>query len=83
MRRLPKWVFLVSENGDWQWAEDGVQEKMLARQSRVTAWVLFICLQDKLSHRPAERLLVFRDQLSELNYRRLSRIILRRQADTG
>lgn len=74
-------IFTVSEEGDWQWGLPGQTERLLAPQSRVTAWVLLICLQDKLSGSVAERLMLFRDQLSEQNYRRLCRIILRRQSN--
>ncbi len=81
IRPPAEYIFSVSEEGDWQWGQPDQPPRLLAPQSRVTGWVLLICLQDKLSGATAERLLLFRDQLSEQNYRRLCRIILRRQSN--
>nr|WP_246840648.1 protein YgfX [Lacimicrobium sp. SS2-24] len=71
---------MVSEQGDWQWAEEDSGQWQLSSLSRVTGWLLIVCLVDKFTGHTVKKLIIFRDQVPERDYRRLCRIILRRQS---
>lgn len=69
-------IFSLSEQGDWQWLDEQPSGLMqISSSSRVTAWLVFISLQDAFDKHQRQYLCVFRDAVSVADYRRLCRII--------
>nr|WP_232848501.1 protein YgfX [Bowmanella yangjiangensis] len=72
----PEWgVANVSERGEWQWLNNHSVPMQITSDSRATSWLLFICLQDVLDSKQHRYLCIFRDAVSEADYRRLCRIL--------
>lgn len=65
----------LSEDGKWQWLDGQSSPMQVTTDSRVTAWLLFVSLQDALDHRQRQYLCIFRDAVSVADYRRLCRIL--------
>ncbi len=67
---------------DGQWIEVGQLEQsswLISGQSRMTSLVLFLKLSSVVNANDAKWLLIYHDQVSEQNYRRLCRAIIFQQ----
>ncbi len=76
----PQPIIIFSEKGDWLECNNDQQlSYRLSQQSRVTSVVLFVHLVPPLAKTQAKRRLIFKDQLSEQDYRRMCRAIFYQQ----
>ena len=76
-------VALVSQQGDWTYLsqQDNTSWK-LSQRSRLTSWILWIHISEKIGVGESRWHWIFRDQVSEQDYRRLCRCILYQQHKT-
>lgn len=71
-----KFAVMVSYQGQWTYLDQReVANWTLGANSKMTSWLLWVHLQPKLVGKPRWQW-VFRDQVSEQDYRRLCRCIL-------
>ncbi len=67
----------VDDNGEWIWLEQQTVS-VITSASRVSAWLLWVCLRPQMGGK-AQWIWIFQDAVSEADYRRLARIIIRMQ----
>jgi hypothetical protein len=73
-------VALVSQRGDWTYlSQQDDTSWQFSQRSRLTSWVLWIHISSKIRVGQSRWHWVFRDQVSEQDYRRLCRCILYQQ----
>lgn len=71
---------IFSQQGDWlETHKDGQTSWCITNQSRVCSLLLFIHLVSPLNKQKSRWRLVFKDQVTELNFRRLCRAIIFQQ----
>ncbi|MDF2177991.1 hypothetical protein P2G88_06975 [Aliiglaciecola sp. CAU 1673] len=70
-------VFNLDEQGHWLYLDEEGQPLQIDPDSRISPLMLWICLRPRFSHQPKQWFWLFRDAVSETDYRRLCRIIRR------
>ena len=76
-------VAVVSQQGDWTYlSQQDDTSWQFTQRSRLTSWVLWINLSSKIGVGKSRWHWIFRDQVSEQDYRRLCRCILYQQHKT-
>ena len=76
-------VALVSQQGDWTYlSQQDNTSWQFSQRSRLTGWVLWIHISSKIGVGQSRWHWIFRDQVSEQDYRRLCRCILYQQHKT-
>lgn len=74
----------LSDQGEWLYL--GLERQShwnITSKSRVTPWLLWIHLISSVDQQKAHWLIVFKDQVSERDYRRLCRAILLQQQNNS
>lgn len=79
--RYGECTWLVDERGHFASLHPAVLQRQISRNSRVTPFLLWLELYDALSPSRRHWKWVFRDQLDEQGFRRLSRIIHKIQSE--
>lgn len=84
-------VIAIDEQGNWQHLKQGAPAQKIGTQSRVTAWFLCVQLEPKSilgqKNSPVKKkdknswFWLLRSQVSDRDYRRLSRIVLHRLSE--
>jgi uncharacterized membrane protein YeiB len=76
-------VALVSQQGDWTYlSQQNNTSWQLSQRSRLTSWILWIHISAKIGVGQSRWHWIFKDQVSERDYRRLCRCILYQQHKT-
>jgi hypothetical protein len=77
-------IVMLSDTGEWLYLDDDNQSYwQMTRQCRISNLLLWINLSPKLTSPSVSGcwLWIFRDQVTEQDYRRLCRIIIRQQSE--
>ncbi|MGO4894177.1 protein YgfX [Flavobacterium sp. W21_SRS_FM6] len=75
-KTLPRLIAL-SVQGEWDDLEqDNPSQWRMSGKSRVTPWLLWVHLISPIDAKTAQWVFVYKDQVSEADYRRLCRVIL-------
>lgn len=73
-------VALVTQQGDWTYlSQQDDTSWQFTQRSRLTPWILWIHISSKIGGSESRWHWIFRDQVSEQDYRRLCRCILYQQ----
>ena len=74
---------IFSERGEWMETNiDGQVSWRITDRSRVSSFLLFIHLISPVNYRNSKWCLVFKDQVSEQDYRRICRAVIYQQRST-
>ena len=83
-RRQKQSPIIFSQFGEWMETNvDGQSTWTITNKSRVSSFLLFIHLKSPLNFHDSKWCLIYKDQVTELDFRRLCRAVIYQQQTSG